>query len=101
MNLLGKIFTVLIFVMSIVFMSLSLMVFATHKNWKQAAIGTDKTSPGLKMQLEQERNKVTQLQADIELLKAKNAAEQAARAYALAALQSKLVQLEEQLKGKE
>ena len=58
MNLLGKIFTVLIFVMSIVFMSLSLMVFATHKNWKQAAIGVNPKNPGLKMQLEQERNKV-------------------------------------------
>ena len=35
MTLVGKIFTVLIFVMSIVFMSFAVMTFATHKNWKE------------------------------------------------------------------
>lgn len=34
MNLVGKIFTVFIFVMSLVFMSLAVAVYATHKNWK-------------------------------------------------------------------
>ena len=34
MNLIGKIFTVLIFVMSIVFMTMAIMVYATHKNWR-------------------------------------------------------------------
>ena len=33
MNLVGKIFTVLIFVMCIVFASFSLMLHAAHKNW--------------------------------------------------------------------
>jgi len=37
MNLLGKIFVVLIVVMSIVFMTLALAVYATHKNWKEEA----------------------------------------------------------------
>ena len=42
MNLLGKIFVVLIVVLSIVFMTLALAVYATHKNWKYeaAALGT-------------------------------------------------------------
>jgi hypothetical protein len=34
MNLVGKIFTVCIFVMSLVFASFSIMVYATHTNWK-------------------------------------------------------------------
>jgi septal ring factor EnvC (AmiA/AmiB activator) len=33
-NFLGKAFTVIILVMSIVFMAFSIMVFATHRNWK-------------------------------------------------------------------
>jgi uncharacterized protein YdcH (DUF465 family) len=37
MNLLGKIFVVLILIMSIVFMTLALAVYATHKNWKDEA----------------------------------------------------------------
>ena len=56
MTFIGKIFTVLIFIMSIVFMSLSLVVFATHKNWKLVATNAtpSATQPlGLKQQLEQ------------------------------------------------
>jgi len=34
MNLVGKIFVVLIFVMSLVFMSLAVAVYATHENWR-------------------------------------------------------------------
>jgi Tfp pilus assembly protein PilO len=37
MNLVGKIFTVLILVMSLVFMSFAVAVYATHKNWKTRA----------------------------------------------------------------
>jgi len=37
MNLVGKIFTVLIFVMSLCFCTASVYVFATHKNWKEQA----------------------------------------------------------------
>ena len=35
MNLVGKIFTVLIFVMSLVFMAFTVMVYATHVNWQR------------------------------------------------------------------
>ena len=38
MNLIGKIFTVLIFVMSIFFMTMAIMVYATHKNWRDVVI---------------------------------------------------------------
>lgn len=37
MNFLGKVFVVLILIMSIVFMSLAMVVYATHKNWKAEA----------------------------------------------------------------
>ena len=34
MNWLGKVFVVLILIMSLVFMGLAMAVYATHKNWK-------------------------------------------------------------------
>lgn len=37
MNWLGKVFVVVILIMSLVFMGLSMAVYATHKNWKQAS----------------------------------------------------------------
>lgn len=39
MNWLGRVFIVLIFIMSIVFMTLSMAVYSTHKNWKTVADG--------------------------------------------------------------
>jgi hypothetical protein len=47
MNLLGKIFVVLIFVMSLIFMTMALMVYSTHKNWKEE-ITRAGPSPGWK-----------------------------------------------------
>ena len=35
MNWLGKVFVVLILIMSLVFMGLSMAVYATHKNWRK------------------------------------------------------------------
>jgi hypothetical protein len=37
MNLVGKIFLVLILIMSLVFMSLAMAVYSTHQNWRDAA----------------------------------------------------------------
>lgn len=60
MNFLGKAFTVIILVMSIVFMAFSIMIFATHRNWKVAA---EKYQSELQAQvakneaLEKERNR--------------------------------------------
>ncbi len=58
MNLVGKIFTVLIFVMSVVCMVSAVFVYATHKNWKDVVLRTAEETPlgeeiGLKYQLEQ------------------------------------------------
>ena len=37
MNWLGKVFVVVILIMSLVFMGLAMAVYATHKNWKQVS----------------------------------------------------------------
>lgn len=97
MTLLGKIFTVMIFVMSIVFMSLSLMVFATHKNWKLLATNPDPKGTaelGYKEQLDKKKTEVENLNNQLGRLKDQYAAEQAARTYALASLSTKLSQQE-------
>ena len=52
MTLLGKIFTVLIMVMSVVFMSFSIVVYATHTNWKSEA---EALKTNLDQQLERNR----------------------------------------------
>ena len=54
MNLLGKIFVVLIVVMSLVFMTLALAVYATHKNWKEVAGDLNSQLNTLKGQLAQQ-----------------------------------------------
>ena len=41
MNLVGKIFIISIAVMSLVFMSFALAVYATHKNWRDAISNPD------------------------------------------------------------
>ena len=41
MNWLGKVFVVLILIMSLVFMGLAMAVYATHKNWKDVAGSLD------------------------------------------------------------
>lgn len=94
MTLVGKIFTVLIFVMSLVFMSFSVMVFATHKNWKEAAAATD-----AKLKNANETNKA--LQTKLESLQMDLATEQAARAAALAAMQTRLVKAEQAVSDKQ
>ncbi|HEY2146716.1 MAG TPA: hypothetical protein VGH32_02185, partial [Pirellulales bacterium] len=41
MNLVGKIFVVLILVASTVFMTMGMMVYATHQNWQVAVMGAN------------------------------------------------------------
>jgi hypothetical protein len=90
MNLIGKIFTVLIFVMSIMFMTFSLMVFATHRNWRTAA-GT----------LQTQLTAAQQAKKDADELLAKQSSqldqERAARTHALAALQVRATKAEQDL----
>lgn len=60
MNFLGKAFTVIILVMSIVFMAFSIMVFATHRNWKDKATTLEaslQTQVAKNEALEKEKNR--------------------------------------------
>ncbi len=100
MNLVGKIFTVLIFVMSLVFMSFAVVVYATHRNWKEVVERPeDEVGPGKplglehlvknlqtrKQELEDEK---TELEGEVE-------AERKARDQAVAKLESKYDQLKD------
>lgn len=97
MTLVGKIFTVLIFIMSIVFMSFSVMVFATHRNWKELADNSDPAKLGFKQKLQQTQQLLETAKKDHERTKNSLAMEQASRRAALAALQTKLKLSEDQL----
>ncbi|HTN74671.1 MAG TPA: hypothetical protein VL096_05470, partial [Pirellulaceae bacterium] len=93
MTLVGKIFTVLIFIMSIVFMSFAVMVFATHKNWKEIALNDTPSANkplGLKQQLTQAYEARKALDNELERYKAQLAEHQAARREVLARLQLKM-----------
>lgn len=85
MTLLGKILTVLILVLSVVFMSFSMLVFATHKNWREAAAALEK-------EVNDARAQRDQMQIEFNRSKDALAAEQAARRFAIAAARSKYEQ---------
>ncbi|MDP7305270.1 MAG: hypothetical protein QGG09_19325, partial [Pirellulaceae bacterium] len=93
MTLVGKIFTVLVLIMSISFMMLAVTVFATHRNWQ--AMVTD--PGGLKSQIEALSKTNGELRDEIVRAKDQIALEQAARRFALAAGQARLEQLDEAL----
>lgn len=67
MNLVGKIFVVLILVMSLTFMAFSVAVYATHKNWMLAVTNPpENVSPeqplGLQYQLQQKEEELQQIE---------------------------------------
>jgi hypothetical protein len=71
MNLVGKVFTVLIFVLSLVFMSFAVMVYATHKNWREAVENPQATATaarplGLKYRLEAARTENERLKEQLD-----------------------------------
>ena len=87
MNLLGKIFTVIILLMSIVFLTVSVAVFQTHRVWRDIALKNKK-------EIENLQDRVKAYQTEIESGRDRLAHEQAARRYALAALQTKYEQVD-------
>jgi hypothetical protein len=103
MTLVGKIFTVLIFIMSVAFLMLAVTVFATHRNWRDAVMRPREHAdgPGLKIQIEDLHRRVGQLKEQLVRVEDRLAIEQAARRYALAALQTKLTQAEGQAQRSE
>lgn len=94
MTLLGKSFSVLILLLSLTFMVLALAVNASHRNWRDVVLGPS----GLKAQIETIARTNEQLRDSRSKIQASLNREQAARRTALAALQTQLDQLNEQLR---
>lgn len=93
MNLLGKIFVVLILVMSILFLGFSVAVYATHKNWKAVVLRPrDQVKPGepmgLKYELEDAKAKAKELQDQLTKLQQANQTEDNSRRAQLARLET-------------
>ncbi|MFO0916116.1 MAG: hypothetical protein U0795_24375 [Pirellulales bacterium] len=94
MNLLGKSLIVLIFVMAIFFMASSVMVFATHENWKTK-------HAALQSNLQQIQASNSELQSERDKLERQLALERAARAQSIAALESQFQQQSQELLAKQ
>jgi multidrug efflux pump subunit AcrA (membrane-fusion protein) len=96
MNLVGKIFIVVILVLCLVFMALSMAVYTAQKNWREVAmlsqneIGASGKPLGLKWQLEQEKARNENLNNEKAALQKEYKAEQAARQQSLTRLQTEL-----------
>lgn len=93
MNFFGKILVVLIFVMSLVFMSFAVMVYATHKNWKEVVTRSQaEVKPGqqlgLKFQLDGLKKENEDLQKQLEKLEADKKTELQSKADALTKLET-------------
>ncbi len=67
MNLVGKIFAFLVLLMSVVFMSLALGVYAAHKNWREVV---ENPTTGFKVRITQEQTKQQELKDEIDKLTA-------------------------------
>ncbi len=70
MNWLGKVFVLLIFILSLVFMGLSMAVYSTHKNWKVVADNLQKNLDTSRSEYETQKTahnrRVEELQAENE-----------------------------------
>ena len=97
MTLLGKAFTVVIFLLSAVFMVLALAVNASHRNWRDVVLGDN----GLKNEIEKISRVNEQLRDSKARIEADLGREQAARRTALAALQTQVDTLQDQLETSE
>jgi hypothetical protein len=85
MNLVGKIMIFATLAMSIIFMTMAVGVYGTHKNWKEAI---EATPGGYKAQLEKARSEKRELQGRLQRLQAQLVEEQTAAREQLAKLES-------------
>ncbi len=90
MNPIGKILTLLIFLMSCFFLAVSLMVGASHRNWKGEAVANEAKAQAAQRQLNDAKNSTGIQKQIIER-------EKVARAQQIAVLNSQVKQLENQL----
>ena len=101
MTLLGKSFSVVILILSAVFMVLALAVNASHRNWRDVVLTGVNGQPGLKEQIEITSRTNEQLRDSQQRTVAALDREQASRRTALAALQTQLDQLKNDLQQSE
>jgi hypothetical protein len=101
MTLIGKAFTAVILILSVIFMALALAVNASHRNWRDVVMTGVNGEPGLKQQIESTTRINNQLRVTAETTQANLDREQAARRTALAALQTQLDQLQNDLQNSE
>ncbi len=87
MNLVGKIFVVLITVMSIVFMSFAMAVYATHRNWRDEVVNPE---TGLQKKLATEQLRFKELTDELAKKTNEWNAEKTAKTQALAKLETEL-----------
>ena len=87
MNLVGKIFVVVIFVMSLVFMGLAMAVYATHKNWRDEVMNP---KTGLSYKLTEEKATNAALKDKSDKLQQQFDAEKNAQRQAISKLQTEL-----------
>jgi hypothetical protein len=102
MNLVGKIFTVLILVMSVLFMAFAMAVYATHKNWRELVMNEQPTADkplGLAKQLRDAQEKNRQLSDESEKLQQQFNAEKAAKLQAVTKLETELKAALDELKN--
>jgi hypothetical protein len=92
MNLVGKIFVVLIVFMSLVFMSFAMAVYATHKNWREVVVGPD----GYSKQLADLQARNTELNAELTKRIKELEDEKKAKTDALAKLENELTVLKQE-----
>jgi hypothetical protein len=99
MNLVGKIFIVLIFVMSLVWMGFSVAVYATHRNWREIVENDTATADkplGLRHQLQEQEEFNDELKDRLDKASEQLATEQAAKRQALTKLETEKIELERQ-----
>jgi predicted nucleic acid-binding Zn-ribbon protein len=99
MNLVGKIFIVLILVMALLWMGFSVAVYATHRNWKEFVENTEESADkplGLRPQLERQKAENKELVSQRDKLDRELTAETAARSAALTKLEAEKRSLADQ-----
>ena len=101
MTFLGKILTVVIFIMSILFMGFSMAVYNTQKVWRDEVKGTEENPGGLEADQEEALQEIGRLEDDIEENRQFLAHEKAARRSAVAYWQERANIAESQLREKE
>ncbi len=103
MNLIGKILTFLIFILSVIFMTMVLVVYATHQNWRDAVMTPQDqataTKPlGLRYVLDEERKRNQDLKDELEALTQEKTRELDAKTQALTKLENENALMKDQIK---